>query len=81
MPDMEGLELISLLRKSHPKLPIVAISGVFHGKFLHAASLLDAASLLSADATLHKPFMRSALLASVESVLPTTVPSAALACT
>ena len=81
MPDMEGLELISLLRKSHPKLPIVAISGEFHGKFLHAASLLDAASVLGANATLHKPFKRSALLATVESVLPKTVSSAFLACT
>src|SRR5258706_14946884 len=67
MPDMEGLELITLLTKSHPKLPIVAISGTFEGQFLPAAKVLGAKK------TLQKPFRRSALLAAVESALETKV--------
>ena len=50
MPDMEGLELITHLRRHHPKLPIVAMSGTFEGKFLNAARLLGAKE------TLQKPF-------------------------
>jgi CheY-like chemotaxis protein len=34
MPEMEGLELIKHLRRYHPKLPIVAMSGTFEGGFL-----------------------------------------------
>ena len=40
MPEMEGLELIKHLRRYHPKLPIVAMSGTFEGTFLDAARLL-----------------------------------------
>ena len=70
MPDMEGLELITLLRKSHPKLPIVAISGTFEGRFLHAAKILGAKEILQ------KPFRRSAFLEAVESALPEKLMSA-----
>jgi CheY-like chemotaxis protein len=40
MPDREGLETIMRLRKSHPALPVVAISGAFGGHFLKCASTL-----------------------------------------
>lgn len=63
MPDMEGLELITLLRKSHPELSIVAISGSFDGQFLPVAKLLGVKE------TLQKPFKRAALLNIVESAL------------
>ena len=61
MPEMEGLELIKHLRQYHPKLPIVAMSGAFEGRFL------DAARMLGAKETLQKPFEREALLAALES--------------
>jgi two-component system chemotaxis response regulator CheY len=61
MPEMEGLELITHLKRHHPKLPIVAMSGSFEGRFL------DAARLLGAKETLQKPFEREALLAALES--------------
>ena len=61
MPEMEGLELIKHLRQYHPKLPIVAMSGAFEGRFL------DAARMLGANETLQKPFEREALLAALES--------------
>lgn len=63
MPDMEELELVTLLRKSHPKLSIVAISGSFGGQFLPVAKLLGV------TATIQKPFKRAALLNIVEAVL------------
>jgi YesN/AraC family two-component response regulator len=61
MPEMEGLELIKHLKRYHPKLPIVAMSGAFEGRFL------DAARMLGAKETLQKPFEREALLAALES--------------
>jgi len=61
MPEMEGLELIKHLRRYHPKLPIVAMSGTFEGRFL------DVARMLGAKETLQKPFEREALLAALES--------------
>jgi len=63
MPDMEGLELITLLKKSHPQLPIVAMSGSFDGQFLYVAKVFGV------QATLQKPFKASILLKTVESVL------------
>jgi CheY-like chemotaxis protein len=67
MPDMEGLELITRLRNSHPKLGIVAISGTFDGKFLPVARLLGVKE------TLEKPFKRAELLKAVESALSKTL--------
>ena len=61
MPEMEGLELIKRLGQDHPKLPIVAMSGAFEGRFLNAARMLGA------KVTLKKPFKRATLLAALES--------------
>jgi two-component system response regulator FixJ len=61
MPEMEGLELITHLTRHHPKLPIIAMSGSFEGRFL------DAARRLGAKETLQKPFERATLLAALES--------------
>ena len=63
MPDMEDLELITVLKKSHPELTIVAISGSFDGQFLHVAKLLGVKE------TLEKPLKRATLLKTVESAL------------
>ena len=66
MPDVEGLELIRTLTKSHPDLPIVAISGSFEGRFLGVAEQFGVRG------TLQKPFKRRPLLDLVNSALATT---------
>jgi CheY-like chemotaxis protein len=60
MPTEEGIELIRDLRKHHPKLKIVAMSGAF------GAEVLDAAQRLGADATLAKPISAETLRSCVE---------------
>lgn len=63
MRDREGLDTMMQLRKSHPGLPVIAISGAFGGYFLRSASMLGA------RATLAKPFSGDDLLAVVHMVL------------
>jgi|SRR5688572_3438459 len=65
MPDMEGIELITLLKKSHPDLPVVALSGSVDG--------LDIAKQLGVKHTIAKPCIRSAVLKTVESALSKNV--------
>jgi len=64
MPDMDGLELIPLLRKTRPAIKIIAISGG-SGEW----DYLDAAKSLGAHATLKKPFSLQELLEAVSSQL------------
>jgi signal transduction histidine kinase/DNA-binding response OmpR family regulator len=63
MPEREGLETIMRLRKSHPALPVIAISGAFGGHFLKGASALGA------GATLPKPFSGDELLEAVRAAI------------
>ena len=64
MPEMDGLELIPLLRKTRPASKIIAISG-------QSAQMdhLDTAKYLGAHATLKKPFSLQELLDAVSSQL------------
>ncbi len=64
MPEMDGLELIPLLRKTRPASKIIAIS-VGSGKRNH----LDAAKCLGADDTLKNPFSEQELLDAVSAQL------------
>ncbi len=54
MPEMDGIELIRILREHHAHLPIVAMSG--GSKRLSAALGLKASEALGATAILQKPF-------------------------
>jgi DNA-binding response OmpR family regulator len=63
MPGREGLETIMILRKSHPSIPVIAISGAFNGHFLKPALMLGA------RAALPKPFSEAELLDAVRAVL------------
>lgn len=63
MPRKEGIETIRELRRSHPDLPIIAMSGAFDGGYLKAAGKLGA------RATLAKPFQSQELLAAVTAAL------------
>ncbi len=66
MPEREGLETITEMRKRVPALKIIAISG---GGRLGAQDYLAAARVLGASATLAKPFVRDEFLRTVEAVL------------
>jgi CheY-like chemotaxis protein len=64
MPEMDGLELIPLLRKTRPASKIIAISGRL-GPMDH----LGTAKYFGAHATLKKPFGLQELLDAVSSQL------------
>ena len=70
MPDVDGMQLLFLLRKDHPKLPCIAMSSA-EGDF----NLLSAAKQLGALAALRKPFTEDALLAAVATTLEPTARS------
>ena len=58
MPEVNGLEVILQVRKSHPSTKIIAISG---GGLIHAMDLLLMAKQLGASIVLRKPFGYSLL--------------------
>jgi two-component system nitrogen regulation response regulator NtrX len=53
LPERDGLALIRTLRRTHPRLPIIAISGgsIEH----HPSDVLEEAIVLGAAAILRKP--------------------------
>ena len=53
MPDKGGIEIITELKASHPRLKIVAMSG---GGRIENMDYLELASATGGDATLLKPF-------------------------
>ncbi|MBS1873451.1 MAG: response regulator [Acidobacteria bacterium] len=63
MPEKEGLELISVLRRSYPSVRILAMSGAAGGRFLPIAEHLGA------DGSLPKPVGPAELLAKVRELL------------
>ncbi len=67
MPDMEGIETISTLRKTNPDVKVIAISGGGRNgpeDYLHLAGKLGAAQTFS------KPVDRNKLLDAVKTLLP-----------
>jgi CheY-like chemotaxis protein len=66
MPEKEGIETISEIRRTDKHIPIVAISG---GGRLGPGDYLQTARYIGADATLAKPFARQELLATIEALL------------
>jgi DNA-binding NtrC family response regulator len=65
MPDVDGFEFLSAVRPKVPKLKVIVVSGFLGGTMLKAAKLLGAA------ATLAKPFSADSLLLLVNEVLAT----------
>ena len=63
MPDKDGLETIGELRRLHPGLRVIAMSG---GGFKGTVDVLHVAKMLGARQTLTKPFTREQLLEAVE---------------
>ena len=68
MPNTDGIELTTAVKRSYPGMRILAISG--RGQ-LGKVDLLNVASLLGADATLTKPFAPEALLEKVAALART----------
>ena len=64
MPDGEGMETIRALRRSHPGVRIVAMSGAADGR--DGKCWLSMAEALGADATLPKPFSSRMLANALE---------------
>lgn len=67
MPDQEGLETIREIKRNHPSLGILAISG--GGATGIDTQLLKFARELGADRTLPKPFSAGELVAAVRAIL------------
>jgi PAS domain S-box-containing protein len=68
MPDMDGLELIQSIRRDHPGVKIIAVSGAFGGQYLRAAEFMGA------DASLMKPVGAERLRRTIRQVLGLLVP-------
>jgi DNA-binding response OmpR family regulator len=66
MPNSDGIEMILGLRQTHPKIPIIAMTG---GHQLGPDYYLRIARTLGAARLLQKPFPIAELLAAVESLL------------
>jgi DNA-binding response OmpR family regulator len=69
MPEKEGLETIFELRKTYPKLKIVAISG---GGRISPSGYLPGAKLLGADIVFEKPLDQKKFLQAIELLLNET---------
>jgi len=66
MPEIEGIELIIELRRRHPGVKIVAMSG---GGRSSPHAYLPMAQLLGAARTLPKPFSNKELFAAIQDLL------------
>ena len=64
MPEKDGIELIRLLSREMPDLPILAISGA-----VNALLYLRIATALGAAAALRKPFSADELLLAAATLL------------
>jgi CheY-like chemotaxis protein len=63
MPDMDGFDVLRLVRSKHPELKVIAVSGFMHGE------MLKPAKALGADATLDKDRTADLLLPMVRNLL------------
>lgn len=66
MPEQEGLETITLLKKEYPRIKIIAISG---GGRIGPEAYLPAAQELGADRVFSKPFDVRELATTVKELL------------
>jgi DNA-binding response OmpR family regulator len=64
MPDREGLETITKLRREYPEVPVIAMSGGATNSKMY----LELAAKLGARRTLSKPFTAAALYEAIGAV-------------
>ena len=76
MSKMNGVELIRKLRKDHPAIKIIAISGggnfgplAYQPDAITTTAYLEAAADAGADSVLTKPFQRDELIAQVKELV------------
>ncbi len=67
MPDQEGIETLSIIRKEFPDLKLLMISG---GGRTSPMDYLSIAKSLGANETLSKPFRSEELIGMVKNLLP-----------
>jgi CheY-like chemotaxis protein len=67
MPEKDGVQLISELRKSQPQVRVVAMTG---GGHISSDQYLKLARAFGAQAVLTKPFSHAELLATMAKLLP-----------
>lgn len=67
MPEREGLETITMLRREFPNLAVIAISGGGRGG---ASDYLPIARMLGARKVIAKPFSAAEILQAVQELLP-----------
>jgi two-component system nitrogen regulation response regulator NtrX len=66
MPEADGFEVLAVIKKAHPDMPVIVVSGsqiTPNVDFLHLAGRLGAYSVL------HKPFRAQELIDAVERAL------------
>jgi len=76
MPDSDGIETLSLVRRRWPSTPVIAISG---GSPMLRLDYLRVADDLGAAATVQKPFIADEFLTLVRNVLASGAPPAPVA--
>ena len=69
MPNVEGVETIVTLRRQHPDVRVIAMSG---GGTVSAEECLALSRTLGASAVLRKPFTVDELVQAVSEALPRT---------
>ncbi|MDY0108607.1 MAG: response regulator [Candidatus Krumholzibacteria bacterium] len=67
MPEKDGIETILDLRREHPQLKVIAISG---GGRSTPENYLHSARLLGADRAFRKPFRNEEILAAINELVP-----------
>ncbi len=67
MPEKDGIETILDLRRDHPNLKVIAISG---GGRSTPDNYLHSAKLLGADRAIRKPFTNEEILSAVAELTP-----------
>ena len=70
MPETDGLEVIEAVRRAHPGIPVLVISG--GGTSTSNLNMLHVAEMLGAHDVLAKPFRYAALLEKVDGLLGTS---------
>lgn len=66
MPEKEGIELLMELKRQHPDLPVICISG---GGRLTSTDYLSGAELLGASAVFKKPLDEDQLIAKINELI------------
>jgi len=67
MPGTSGATVIAGMKRRHPGIPVIAISGLFNST--HGMDAADAAVALGAARALAKPFSRGELLQAVSDLI------------